>query len=176
MANNRWFNVSARKGSVITAHPADSPLRVEMRLLDEHLRANPDLWPTQATPGAAAYDLRACLDEPLTLAPGQVTALHTGVAVHINDPEICGLIAPRSGLGTKGIVLANIIGIIDSDYMGELLASVWNYSTKAHIIQPYERVFQLLFLPVRHPELQIVTEFSNTSIRGQDGFGSTGSA
>ena len=154
--------------------PESGPV-VEMLFLDERLRNDESLHPRRATAGSAALDLRACIAEPIDLMPGQVVEIGLGVAIHISDPGMCGIVAPRSGLGTKhGIVLANTVGIIDSDYMGELRAGTWNRGDAPYTIQPYERLFQLLIVPVCHPRLDVVDSFMSMSERGKSGFGSTG--
>lgn len=147
-----------------------------MVILDERLRNDESLHPRRATAGSAALDLRACIKQPVELLPGKVLDIRLGVAIHINDPGLCGLIAPRSGLGTRhGIVLANTVGVIDSDYTGELRAGTWNRSDTAYTIEPYERLFQLLIVPVYHPEVSVVDSFSSPTERGVKGFGSSGS-
>src|SRR5699024_8076029 len=121
---------------------------IELKILNSKI-GNEFPLPTYATPGSAGLDLRACLDEPLTLAPGETQLLPTGIAIYINDPKLCATILPRSGLGHKhGIVLGNLVGLIDSDYQGELMVSCWNRSATAFTIEPGERIAQLVFLPV----------------------------
>jgi dUTP pyrophosphatase len=133
-----------------------------------------DAVPTYATPGSAGLDLRACLDAPLRLEPGQTALIPTGLAVHIADPGLAALLLPRSGLGHKhGIVLGNLVGLIDSDYQGPLMVSCWNRSQTAFTIQPMERIAQLLIVPVVHASFRVVDDFS-ASARGEGGFGSTG--
>ena len=145
------------------------PLSVETKLTDP--RARP---PDYATPGSAGMDLRACLDEPLTIAPGETVIVGTGVAVFIRDSGYVGLLAPRSGLGVKhGIVLANSVGIIDSDYQDEIRAALFNRGVRPYAIAPDERVCQLIFAPVARAELHLVDAFSEKVAR-QGGFGSTG--
>ena len=146
-----------------------------MLLLDNGLREKESLRPNKATAGSAAMDLRACIVEPVEIAPGEVVEIGLGIAIHINDPNLCGVIAPRSGLGTKhGIVLANTVGVIDSDYTGELRASAWNRGDKPYTVNPYERLCQLMVLPICLPEISIVESFTEKSSRGAAGFGSTG--
>src|SRR5262249_5319435 len=130
--------------------------------------------PAYATDGSAGLDLRAVLDAPLTLEPGQTTLIKTGLAIYIADPHIAATILPRSGLGHKhGIVLGNLVGLIDSDYQGELMVSTWNRGATAFTINPGERIAQLVFVPVIRAEFEMVTEFHATQ-RGAGGFGHTG--
>lgn len=146
---------------------------IELKVLNSKI-GNEFPLPTYATSGSAGLDLRACLDEPLTLAPGETQLLPTGIAIHINDPQLCATILPRSGLGHKhGIVLGNLVGLIDSDYQGELMVSCWNRSDTAFTIEPGERIAQLVFLPVVQAQFTVVTDF-NQSERGLGGFGSSG--
>jgi dUTP pyrophosphatase len=131
--------------------------------------------PSYATPGSAGLDLRACLDVPITLAPGQTTLIPTGLAIHIGDPGLAALILPRSGLGHKhGIVLGNLVGLIDSDYQGQLMVSCWNRGQSEFVIQPFERIAQLVLVPVVQAAFRRVEEFGDASSRGEGGFGSTG--
>jgi dUTP pyrophosphatase len=130
--------------------------------------------PAYATPGAAGLDLRACLDAPLTLAPGDSTLIRTGLAIHIGDAGLAAMILPRSGLGHKhGIVLGNLVGLIDSDYQGELMVSCWNRGREAFVIQPMERIAQMVIVPVVQATFERVESFDQ-SARGTGGFGSTG--
>ena len=130
--------------------------------------------PSYATSGSAGLDLRACLDNPVTLTGGETQLIPTGLAVHIADPNYAALILPRSGLGHKhGIVLGNLVGLIDSDYQGQLMVSVWNRSNESFTINPMERIAQLVVVPVVQVSFNIVDEFSQ-SLRGDGGFGSTG--
>lgn len=130
--------------------------------------------PSHATAGSAGLDLRACLDQPVVLEPGQTVLIGTGLAIHIGDPGYAGMILPRSGLGHKhGIVLGNLVGLIDSDYQGELMISCWNRSTAAFTIQPGERIAQYVLVPVIQATLEVVTEF-DASHRGAGGFGHSG--
>ena len=146
---------------------------IDLKLLDPRLA---DLLPAYATPGSAGLDLRACLDAPLVLAPGQTELIPTGLAIHINDPGLAALILPRSGLGHQhGIVLGNLVGLIDSDYQGPLMLSCWNRSALAFTVQPMERMAQLVIVPVVQAGFRIVEAFG-TSARGTEGFGSTGRA
>ena len=154
-------------------------LKVEIRLLDPRMHA----WgfPHRGSAVAAGLDLFACLDEPMTLAPGTPAVLiGTGLAIHIADLDWCGIVAPRSGLGHRGLVLGNTVGVIDADYTGEILVSAWNRNAasegaaNAITIQPGDRIAQLLFVPVAHPDFVLVDRFSQTSDRGEAGFGSTG--
>lgn len=133
-----------------------------------------DQLPTYATPGSAGLDLRACLDAPLTLQPNAWQLVPTGISVYIKDPGYAGLILPRSGLGHKhGIVLGNLVGLIDSDYQGQLMVSAWNRSSVAFTLEPMERLAQLVIVPVVQAQFNVVTEFEAT-VRGEGGYGSTG--
>src|SRR3954465_3334753 len=130
--------------------------------------------PAYATQGSAGLDLRACLDEPVTLVPGQTELIPTGIAIHLEDPGLAAVILPRSGLGHKhGIVLGNLVGLIDSDYQGQIFISTWNRGTAAFVLNPMERLAQLVVVPVVQVELNIVDDFAASS-RGAGGFGSTG--
>lgn len=131
--------------------------------------------PTRATDGSAGIDLRACIDTPLTIKAGSTELVGTGLAVYIQDPDYAGMILPRSGLGHKhGIVLGNLVGLIDADYQGELMVSVWNRSDTDFVLNPAERMAQYIVVPVARPEFEVVTEFSDTSARGAGGFGHSG--
>jgi len=144
---------------------------VALKILDARMR---DHLPAYATPGAAGLDLRACLDAPITLEPGQTTLVPTGLAIHIGDPGYAALILPRSGMGHKhGIVLGNLVGLIDSDYQGQLMVSTWNRGSAAFTLQPMERLAQLVIVPVSQVEFQVVDDFE-ASARAAGGFGSTG--
>jgi dUTP pyrophosphatase len=146
-------------------------MRVDVRILDERLR---DRLPGYATAGAAGLDLRACVDAPLTIEPGATHLVRTGIAIHLADPGYAALILPRSGLGHKhGIVLGNLVGLIDSDYQGELMVSTWNRGQAAFVLSPLERLAQLVIVPVVQASFQVVEAF-DTSERGAGGFGSTG--
>lgn len=146
---------------------------VDVKVLDQRIGTTFPL-PTYATEGAAGLDLRACLDGPLTLAPGETHLIRTGLAIHIADPAFAGLVLPRSGLGHKhGIVLGNLVGLIDSDYQGELLVSCWNRGSEAFTIQPGERIAQYVLVPVVQAQFRLVGEFAE-SVRGAGGFGSSG--
>lgn len=133
-------------------------------------------FPSYATGGAAALDLRACLDQPRTVQPGETVLIPSGIAISIHDPGLVALLAPRSGLGIKhGIVLANTVGVIDSDYQGEIGIGIFNRSTTPYTIEPGERICQMMFVPVTQVVLEFVSEFSQETERGAGGFGSTGS-
>lgn len=148
-------------------------MRLDVRILDERLRAQ---LPAYATPGSAGLDLRACLDAPLTLAAGAWHLVPTGMALHLADPGYAALILPRSGLGHKhGIVLGNLVGLIDSDYQGPLMVSCWNRGRESFTIQPLERIAQLVIVPVVQAQFRVVDSF-DASERGEGGFGSTGRA
>lgn len=146
---------------------------VELKILDPRVGAAIPL-PTPATPASAGMDLRAVLDAPLTLQPGESALIPTGVAIHIGDPGFCAVILPRSGLGHKhGLVLGNLVGLIDADYQGPLMISCWNRSAMAYTIAPGDRIAQLVFLPVAHAQFRVVDEFA-ASQRGSGGFGHSG--
>jgi dUTP pyrophosphatase len=144
---------------------------IDLKILDSRMR---DFLPAYATGGSAGLDLRACIDAPLTLEPGQTVLVPTGLAIHIADPGYAAMILPRSGLGHKnGIVLGNLVGLIDSDYQGQLMVSTWNRGQAAFTLQPLDRLAQLVVVPVLQVGFNIVEEFA-TSDRGAGGFGSTG--
>ena len=145
--------------------------RLDVKILDPRLR---DSLPHYATPGAAGLDLRACIGAPLILVPGQTELVPSGIAIHLGDPRYAAVIVPRSGLGHKhGIVLGNLVGLIDSDYQGQIMVSVWNRGQASFTIQPLDRVAQLVIVPVLQVEFNVVEEFA-ASDRGAGGFGSTG--
>lgn len=146
---------------------------VDVKILDDRVGTVFPL-PAYATEGSAGLDLRACLDEPLTLMPGDSSLIRTGLAIHIADPALAGLVLPRSGLGHKhGIVLGNLVGLIDSDYQGELMVSCWNRGKEAFTLQPGERIAQYVLVPVVQAAFRVVQEFE-ASERGAGGFGSSG--
>ncbi len=146
-------------------------MKIDIRILDPRLA---DQLPAYATPGSAGLDLRACLDGPLTLAPNAWQLVPTGMAIYLADPSYAALILPRSGLGHKhGIVLGNLVGLIDSDYQGQLMVSAWNRSDVAFTIEPMERIAQLVIVPVVQAKFNVVTAFE-ASERGEGGYGSTG--
>ena len=146
---------------------------MKVRLLDARLGQEFPL-PAYATDGSAGLDLRACLDVPLELAPGAAQLLPTGLAIWVEDPTLAAMILPRSGLGHKhGIVLGNLVGLIDSDYQGQLMVSCWNRSNQPYVIQPGERIAQLVVVPVVQVALEVVEDFAATA-RGEGGFGSSG--
>ncbi len=145
--------------------------KLEVKILDERIRS---MLPRYATAGAAGLDLRACVEAPLTLQPGDSQLVRSGIAIHVADPGYAAVVLPRSGLGSKhGIVLGNLVGLIDSDYQGEVLVSVWNRGRAAFTLQPLDRIAQLVVVPVAQVELEVVEEFAESS-RGAGGFGSTG--
>ena len=145
--------------------------QIDIKLLDARLR---DFLPGYATPGAAGIDLRACIEAPISLAPGQTELVPAGMAIHIGAPDLAAVILPRSGLGHKhGIVLGNLVGLIDSDYQGQLFISVWNRGQETFVINPLERIAQLVMVPVVQVGFNIVDDFA-ASARGEGGFGSTG--
>ncbi len=146
-------------------------MKIDLKILDERMRSQ---LPAYATGGSAGLDLRACLDEAITLAPGQTTLIPTGLSIHINNPNYAAVILPRSGLGHKhGIVLGNLVGLIDSDYQGQLMVSTWNRGQTDFVISPMERIAQLVVVPVQQVKFNIVDAFEDSD-RGTDGFGSTG--
>ena len=144
---------------------------IALKVLDPRMAEH---IPAYATPGSAGLDLRACLDAPLVLAPGQTELIPTGLAIHIGDASLAAMILPRSGLGHKhGIVLGNLVGLIDSDYQGPLMVSCWNRGSAAFTVQPMERIAQLVIVPVVQASFRVVDTFA-ASDRGAGGFGSTG--
>lgn len=146
---------------------------IELKILDPRIGTEYPL-PEYATPGSAGLDLRAILDEPLTLQPGQTVLIPTGIAIHIGDANLCATILPRSGMGHKhGIVLGNLVGLIDSDYQGQLMVSTWNRGQNEFTIQPGDRIAQLVFMPVVQAQFSIVQDF-DASERGEGGFGHSG--
>jgi dUTP pyrophosphatase len=147
--------------------------RIKLRILDPRVGKEFPL-PQHATGGSAGMDLRACIDAPLTLSPGSSELIPTGVSIHIDDPGLAAVLLPRSGLGHKhGIVLGNLVGLIDSDYQGPLMVSVWNRGSSAYTIAPGDRIAQMVFLPVVQATFEVVADFAATS-RGASGFGSSG--
>ena len=145
--------------------------KIDVKILDPRLK---DQLPTYATPGSAGLDLRACVDQPLTLQPGETQLIPTGMAIHIDTPDLAALILPRSGLGHKhGIVLGNLVGLIDSDYQGQLFVSCWNRSQTPFVLNPMERIAQLVMVPVARIGFNVVSDFDESE-RGEGGFGSTG--
>ena len=144
---------------------------IELKLLDARMT---DYLPAYATPGSAGLDLRACVEAPIVIEPGQATLIPTGLAIHIGDPGLAAMLLPRSGLGHKhGIVLGNLVGLIDSDYQGPLMVSCWNRGREAFTVQPMERIAQMVIVPVVQAMFRRVAEFEASS-RGDGGFGSTG--
>ena len=147
--------------------------RIDVKILDPRMK---DQLPAYATPGSAGLDLRACLDAPLDIAPGETHLIPTGLAIHIADPGYAAMILPRSGLGHKhGIVLGNLVGLIDSDYQGQLMVSTWNRGSTSFTLNPMERLAQLVIVPVVQVDFHVVEDFG-ASERGAGGFGSTGKA
>lgn len=145
--------------------------KIDLKILDARLHEQP---PHYATPGSAGLDLRACLNETMVIEPGQTVLVPTGMAIHLADPGLAAMILPRSGLGHKhGIVLGNLVGLIDSDYQGELMVSVWNRGQQAFTLNPLERIAQLIIVPVLQVGFNVVEDFL-ASERGEGGFGSTG--
>lgn len=148
-------------------------MSIDVKVIDPRMA---DLLPAYATPGSAGLDLRACLDAPLTLAANAWQLVPTGIAIYLQDPGFAAMILPRSGLGHKhGIVLGNLVGLIDSDYQGQLMVSAWNRSDVPFTIDPMERIAQLVIVPVVQAQFNVVTEFP-ASVRGEGGYGSTGKA
>ena len=145
---------------------------IDVRILDERIRSH---LPAYSTPGSAGMDLRACIDAPLSISPGEAQLIGTGISMHIGDPDLAALVLPRSGLGHKhGIVLGNLVGLIDSDYQGPLMVSCWNRGRDAFVIKPLERIAQLVIVPIVQAAFRVVDEFETTR-RGSGGFGSSGS-
>ena len=147
-------------------------MNLKFKRLDPRVGTN---WPIPevSTPGSAGVDLRACLDEPVTLAPGETILIGTGIAIHLEDPGFCAMILPRSGLGHRGLVLGNLVGLIDSDYQGELKISTWNRGQEPQTIEPGDRIAQMVITPVIQPTFIEVDDFVSSS-RGEGGFGHTG--
>ncbi|GHG76870.1 deoxyuridine 5'-triphosphate nucleotidohydrolase [Alishewanella longhuensis] len=146
---------------------------IDLKILDSRIGTEFPL-PAYATTGSAGLDLRACLDAPLSLAPGQTVLIPTGLSIYIGDANLCATILPRSGLGHKhGIVLGNLVGLIDSDYQGPLMVSMWNRGTEPFTIEPGDRIAQLVFMPVVQAEFNVVSSFDTTE-RGEGGFGHSG--
>ena len=145
--------------------------KLDIKILDERIRAN---LPSYATAGSAGLDLRACIDAPLTLQPGESSLIPSGIAIHLGEAGLAAIVIPRSGLGHKhGIVLGNLVGLIDSDYQGQVMVSCWNRGRSAFVVNPLERIAQLVVVPVVQVELNVVEAFDE-SARGAGGFGSTG--
>lgn len=148
---------------------------IELKILDSRLGDSIPL-PHYATGGSAGLDMRACIDEPLTVGPGETVLIPTGVAIHIGDPGLAAVLLPRSGLGHKhGLVLGNLTGLIDSDYQGQLFISCWNRSSKSYEVSPAERIAQMVFVPVEQVRFEVVEEF-DSSERGEGGLGHSGTA
>ena len=146
--------------------------KLEVKILDERMRG---MLPHYATAGSAGLDLRACIEAPLTLQPGDSPLVSAGIAIHLGDPRYAAVVLPRSGLGAKsGIVLGNLVGLIDSDYQGPLMVSLWNRGRAPFTIQPLDRIAQLVVVPVVQVQFEVVEDFA-ASARGAGGFGSTGS-
>ena len=146
---------------------------LQVKILDERMR---DQLPTYGTPGSAGLDLRACIDETIEIAPGQTILVPTGLSIYVEDPRYAAFILPRSGLGHKhGIVLGNLVGLIDSDYQGQLMVSTWNRGSISFKLEPMERLAQLVVLPIAQVQFNVVDEFGQSD-RGTGGFGSTGKA
>ena len=147
-------------------------MELDVKILDPRMQGQ---LPQYATPGSAGLDLRACLDAPLTLAPNAWQLVPTGIAIHLKDPGYAAMLLPRSGLGHKhGIVLGNLVGLIDSDYQGQLMVSCWNRSDVAFTLEPMERIAQMVIVPVVQARFRVVAEFGDVTARGAGGYGSTG--
>lgn len=147
-------------------------MNIDVKVIDPRMTGQ---LPAYATPGSAGLDLRACLEQPLTLQPNAWQLVPTGIAIYLKDPGVAAMILPRSGLGHKhGIVLGNLVGLIDSDYQGQLMVSAWNRSDVAFTIEPMERIAQLVIVPVVQAQFNVVNEFAAASERGEGGYGSTG--
>lgn len=156
----------------MSAGDVAASMHIDVKILDERLR---EQLPAYATPGSAGLDLRACLDVPLTLAANAWQLVPTGLAIHLADPGFAAMILPRSGLGHKhGIVLGNLVGLIDSDYQGQLMVSAWNRSDVPFTIEPMERIAQMVIVPVVQASFRLVDDFAQASERGAGGYGSTG--
>lgn len=163
---------SKKRWALLRSKTNKAIVRIDVKVLDPRLA---DQLPAYATPGSAGLDLRACLDAPLTLAPNAWQLVPTGLAIHLADPGFAAMILPRSGLGHKhGIVLGNLVGLIDSDYQGQLMVSAWNRSTTPFTIEPLERIAQMVIVPVVQAQFRRVAEFDQPSERGTGGYGSTG--
>ncbi len=148
---------------------------IELKILDPRIGDSIPL-PHYTTDGSAGLDMRACIDEPISVAPGETVLVPTGLAIHVADPSLAAVLLPRSGLGHKhGLVLGNLIGLIDSDYQGQVFISCWNRSSKSYEVQPSERIAQMVFVPVEQVEFRVVEEFAATD-RGAGGFGHSGTA
>ena len=146
-------------------------VRIDIKILDSRLK---DRHPAYATSGSAGLDLRACTENPITIQPGEANLVPTGIAIHLADPSLAAIVLPRSGLGHKhGIVLGNLVGLIDSDYQGQILVSCWNRSQIPFLLNPLERIAQLVIIPVVRVNFSIVDDFEKSN-RGEKGFGSTG--
>ena len=149
-------------------------MKIDVKIMDARMA---EQLPAYATPGSAGLDLRACLEAPVTLQPNAWQLIPTGIAIHLDDANFAALILPRSGLGHKhGIVLGNLVGLIDSDYQGQLMVSAWNRSPTAFTIEPMERIAQLVIVPVVQAQFNVVADFAAASERGAGGYGSTGKA
>jgi dUTP pyrophosphatase len=160
-------------GAAGATQPAQTQPTLQVKILDPRIGGEYPL-PHYATPGSAGLDLRACLDAPLTLQPGETQLIPTGIAIHLEDPGLAAILLPRSGLGHKhGIVLGNLVGLIDSDYQGQVMVSCWNRGRAAFTVEPGERIAQMVIVPVVQVRFEVVAEF-DASARGAGGFGSRG--
>ena len=172
-----WVATRSNRDIVGTRHLRDNPddgvgvPSIDLRILDDRIRS---CLPAYATPGSAGLDLRACMDQAVTVGGGETQLISTGLAIHIADPGYAAVILPRSGLGHKhGIVLGNLVGLIDSDYQGPLMVSCWNRGREPFVVQPLDRIAQLVIVPVAHATFRVVETFE-ASARGEGGFGSSG--
>lgn len=146
-------------------------INVQVKILDERLRGN---LPAYATGGSAGMDLKAAISGSFHIDPGECVKIPTGIAIYMQDPNVAAIMLPRSGLGHKGIVLGNLVGLVDSDYQGPLMVSLWNRGESRYLLEPLDRIAQLVFMPVLKASFQEVEEWEHTTARGQGGYGSTG--
>ena len=168
-----WFSPKQEDGSHLKPAPSPLPnqMKIQAKILDHRITPE-DLIPK--TPGSAGIDLKACIDEKMTLGPNEWKLIPTGLSVFIEDPSYCAMLLPRSGTGhKKGLVLGNLVGLIDSDYQGQLMVSLWNRTSAPVEVEPMERVAQMVVVPVAQPQFQVVEEFQSNTQRGEGGFGST---
>lgn len=167
-ASAHWSDIQAFKA----AQQAAKKPTIELKIIDPRMAEN---LPEYATPGSAGVDMRAAIDQPVTIQPGKAELIPLGVAIHISNPGLAAMLLPRSGLGhKKGLVLGNLVGLIDADYQGQVMASAWNRSTEPVTIEPLERIAQMIIVPVVQATFNVVSEFGQGTDRGEGGFGSTG--
>lgn len=168
------YNNSFKLGAIISMQDTSANTVVRVKIIDERIGTEFPM-PTYATPGSAGIDLRACVEGKITLEPGDVELIPTGMAIHMQRTDMAATLLPRSGLGHKhGIVLGNLVGLIDSDYQGQLMVSCWNRGKEAFTFEAGERIAQMVFVPVIQPTFEIVDNFEEASLRGEGGFGSSG--